>query len=99
MRNSTILTVAMLVLATIPANPVVRANDSVLHACLEMATGGIRPIAEQDRLERFLGKVGEGVARCRGDENAVSQRGRPWVDWSNYWATGDSKSKSGAEAG
>jgi hypothetical protein len=46
-----------------------------------------------DRSERFLGKVGEDTAHCRGGERAVSERPRPWVDWRNYWATGDASSK------
>jgi hypothetical protein len=48
-----------------------------------------------DREVRFLGKVAEYTARCRGGEAAVELRGLPWVDWSNYWATGDDGSKSG----
>ena len=46
-----------------------------------------------DRSERFLGKVREETARCRGGEPTVQERPRPWVDWRNYWATGDADSK------
>ena len=31
----------------------------------------------------------EDTARCRGGERAVAGRELPWIDWQNYWATGD----------
>ena len=34
------------------------------------------------------------MARCRGGANAVAKRNTPWLDWSNYWATGDASSRS-----
>ena len=69
-----------------------------VEACVEMAKDGLRPIAE-DRSKRFLGKVSEGAALCRGGEKAVTYRDTPWVDWANYWATGDDSTKEeGAEA-
>ncbi|GAB1263908.1 peroxidase family protein [Aurantivibrio infirmus] len=69
-----------------------------VQACIDMAKDGLRPIAE-DRSDRFLGKVAEETARCRGGEKAVAQRDTPWVDWSNNWAAGDaSTKKEGAEA-
>ena len=43
----------------------------------------------EERTERFLGKVQENTARCRGGDKAVKDRALPWVDWQNYWATGD----------
>ncbi|HEY7531849.1 MAG TPA: peroxidase family protein, partial [Nitrospiraceae bacterium] len=52
-----------------------------------------------DRSERFLGKVDLDTAQCRGGERAVSGRPRPWVDWQNYWATGDADSKVPGFAG
>lgn len=52
-----------------------------------------------DRSERFLGKVDEDTAQCRGGEKAVSGRPRPWIDWQNYWATGDVDSKVPGFAG
>lgn len=61
-------------------------------ACAEMIGGGMRPIAD-DRSGRFLGKVDESTARCRGGDKAVAHRNTPWVDWSNYWATGDPGSR------
>jgi len=63
-------------------------------ACIGMSWGGFRPVAET-REHRFLGKVREDTARCRGDDKAVAFRSTPWVDWANYWATADGDSKSG----
>jgi hypothetical protein len=66
---------------------------AVAKACIDSAKDGVRLIAE-DRTGRFQGKVTEENARCRGGDNAVAGRGTPWVDWTNYWAAGDIKSKS-----
>ncbi len=63
-------------------------DRDVAAACARLVEGGFRPIADE-RDERFLGKVQEDTARCRGGEHAVSLRQTPWVDWGNYWATGD----------
>jgi hypothetical protein len=63
-----------------------------LTSCISYAWEGFRPIAT-DRTTRFLGKVAEDTARCRGGNDAVNKRRLPWVDWQNYWATGDSHSK------
>ena len=79
---------AMLLLAGCDAAP------SHLVACAKVWLRGFRPVAEE-RMERFLGKVQEETARCRGGEKAVASRGSPWVDWPSYWATGDGKSKAG----
>jgi len=71
------------------------------EACLTLAEKGFRPIAGE-RTERFLGKVRDYTARCRGGDKAVAFRGTPWVDWANYWATGDAGSRpeeSGGEDG
>jgi len=62
------------------------------QACLEVAEKGLRAIAINQG-ERFLGKVTEATARCRGGEKALAYRGAPWVDWPNYWGTGDASSK------
>jgi hypothetical protein len=47
-----------------------------LESCLKVAERGLRPVAE-DRSQRFLGKVREDTARCRGGERAgdASSRG------------------------
>jgi len=57
--------------------------------CTAMVAGGFRKVADE-RGERFNGKVGEDVARCRGADKAAAFRATPYVDWANYWATGDS---------
>ena len=43
------------------------------EACLTLAEKGFRPIAGE-RAERFLGKVQEYTARCRGGDKAVAFR-------------------------
>jgi len=68
-------------------------GDNDIFACIQMATTGFRPITDQ-RADRFLGKVEAATARCRGGENAVLRRSEPWVDWQNYWATGDAASRA-----
>ena len=62
-------------------------------------TEGLRRIGKQriptggrERTERFQGKVQEDTAKCRGGEKAVEFRSTPYVDWANYWATGDASS-------
>ena len=69
------------------------AKRETIDACLGLALGGLRPIGEE-RAERFLGKVQEDTARCRGGKRAVAWRGVPWLDWQSYWATGDAGSRS-----
>src|SRR5262249_14186062 len=41
---------------------------------------------------RFQGKVSEAINLCRGGEQTLEFRGTPWVDWTNYWGTGDTAS-------
>jgi len=48
-------------------------------------------------MERFLGKVLESTARCRGGENAARFMPQPWLDWTNYYATRDAGSRSTSE--
>jgi hypothetical protein len=72
---------------TTPLPPPQTIADDV-QACAAMVSGGLRPIATQAD-ERFNGKVGEAVARCRGGDQAAEYRNTPFVDWSNYHATGD----------
>ncbi len=73
------------------ANPKNDLEDA--ESCVRLAAKGLRPVAEE-RTERFLGKVQEYTARCRGGDKAVEFRSEPWVDWSNYWATGDASSRA-----
>ena len=68
-------------------------NKETFQSCLEYATGGFLKVAD-DPARRFLGKVEEDTARCRGGDKAVASRGSPWVDWQNYWATGDAGSRA-----
>jgi hypothetical protein len=63
-----------------------------LEACAQMAASGIRPVASE-RTQRFLGKVDESSARCRGGDRSVQFAHQPWVDWQSYWATGDATSR------
>src|SRR5262249_43077631 len=65
-----------------------RADPESDLACASTTAGGFRRIAD-DRTGRFLAKVDTNTARCRGGERAVSFRSSPYVDWANYWATGD----------
>lgn len=68
------------------------------RSCIKMAAQGLREFPD-DRSQRFLGKVEEDTARCRGGEKALKYRNTPWVDWQNYYATGDASSrKKGKEA-
>ncbi|MGR9053164.1 MAG: peroxidase family protein, partial [Gammaproteobacteria bacterium] len=62
------------------------------EACARLAKKGLRPLAGE-QTERFLGKVSEDAAECRGGKKAMAGRPYPWVDWSNYWGTGDESSK------
>jgi hypothetical protein len=82
----TLLVVAGLPLALFPAFVDV-------GSCVQLARSGLRPIAES-REKRFLGKVQEYTARCRGGDQAAQLRVTPWVDWTNYFGTGDESSLS-----
>ena len=68
-----------------------KAEADSFRACQVMALQGFRHIADT-RDKRFEGKVQEATALCRGGQNAVQFMSAPWVDWTNYWATGDSTS-------
>ncbi len=62
-----------------------------LKACADAVLRGVRPIAAT-REFRFEGKVSEANALCRGGQSTLQFRNTPWVDWSNYWGTGDASS-------
>ena len=66
--------------------------DEELAACARLVKGGLLPIAD-DRENRFMGKVEEDTALCRGGPKTLDYLQTPWVDWSNYWATGDQSTK------
>ena len=59
-----------------------------LKACAQMVLDGFRKIPDS-RNVRFLGKVSEAEMICRGGERSLQFRLTPWVDWSQYWGTGD----------
>jgi hypothetical protein len=67
-------------------------DEASLAACIEQLASGPLPIATV-RTERFLGKVRETTARCRGGEAAARFLGVPWLDWTNYYGTGDATSR------
>jgi hypothetical protein len=46
-----------------------------------------------DRERRFLGKVREDRALCRGGDRASDYLDVPWADWANYWGTEDASSR------
>ncbi|MEO7087069.1 MAG: hypothetical protein ABI442_19150, partial [Gemmatimonadaceae bacterium] len=64
-----------------------------LVSCAAHLADGIRPIADT-RDTRFLGKVTEETARCRGGGSAVAGRELPWVDWPRYYGAGDGPTES-----
>ncbi len=74
-----------------------RAEIDSLRDCAKLVGAGFRPIAAE-RGERFLGKVADYTAGCRGGEWAKRFRAEPWVDWANYWAAGDASSKASEQA-
>ena len=59
-----------------------------LQACAATALKGFRPIADT-RDQRFHGKVSLDTALCRGGREAAQYRYAPWIDFANYWGTGD----------
>jgi hypothetical protein len=78
-------------LAVLVAYPILKKTE--IGSCLAYSFGGFRQMANQ-RSERFLGKVYEDTARCRGGDEAVAWRRTPWIDWQRYWATGGQESRS-----
>jgi hypothetical protein len=101
MRKKLVVVLGVIVVVAIVGGAVVQAqlrqtdedDVAVARYCAELAAGGLRQLADQ-RTERFLGKVAEQTAGCRGGEAALAARGTPWVDWSNYWGAGDASSLS-----
>ena len=87
------LVVAVAAIIWLSLSPTEEDDVAIARWCAELVDGGLRDIANH-RSARFLGKVGEPAAGCRGGEDAVAHRDTPWVDWSNYWGTGDASSKS-----
>ncbi|MGH7798415.1 MAG: peroxidase family protein [Candidatus Binatia bacterium] len=81
----------LLIFAVLPG-----AYASIRHSrvgsCIAYAFGGFRAVAT-DRSQRFLGKVSEDTARCRGGEKAVARQKTPWIDWPQYWSAGGEQSR------
>jgi len=68
-------------------------EKKALFACAQLVSDQFKTLQiPAGREKRFQGKVSEATALCRGGEQAIKFRGTPWVDWSNYWGTGDTKS-------
>ena len=65
-----------------------RWRSTTSRSARRWSAGGLRPLAA-DRDQRFNGKVGDAVARCRGGDKPEAFRKTPYVDWANYWAAGD----------
>jgi hypothetical protein len=62
-----------------------------LRACAQSVLSGFRKVADT-REQRFQGKVSSANALCRGGNQILQFRLTPWVDWTNYWGTGDMNS-------
>ncbi|TYP94277.1 MULTISPECIES: peroxidase family protein [Nitrosomonas] len=58
-------------------------------SCFEILLQGDIQHVAQTREQRFLGKVPEKRAHCLGGDRAVTLNQSPWLDWPNFWATGD----------
>jgi hypothetical protein len=84
-----IISALLLVSCSDSVNDALEADQKSIEACTErVLEGGIRDVAEV-RIKRFLGKVDEERAWCRGGEKAARYLKLPWVDWPNYWGAGD----------
>ena len=62
-----------------------------LQACAKAVLGGIKSIPDL-REQRFLGKVSDNSMVCRAGSMSLQFQRTPWVDWSQYWGTGDMNS-------
>ena len=69
------------------------ALESEISCLTVLIQGDIQRVA-QTREQRFLGKVPERRAHCLGGDHAVALSQNPWQDWPNFWAIGDSSSRS-----
>ena len=67
-----------------------REETKALCACAQMVIDQLKDLKiPEARNLRFQGKTSEATTLCRGGEQALLFRGTPWVDWGNYWGTGD----------
>ncbi len=68
-------------------------ETKALLACGQMVVDQLGTLKIPDaRGLRFQGKVSQATALCRGGDQALQFRATPWVDWANYWGTGDMSS-------
>ena len=93
MRVSNWAVACLMLTAAFPAAADRKEEEQSLKACAQAVLGGFRMIAGS-RDERFNGKVSEANALCRGGFRALQFRNTPWVDWSNYWGTGDASTRA-----
>ena len=91
-RTLLFLTVALLIAACTQNPQVTHERISSDKACARMVAKGLPPIAKT-QTERFLGKVEEDTANCRGGEKAMARRDSVWLDWPNNWGAGDASTK------
>ena len=93
MRSIKLMTsCGLLILLTGCLHRSARVNETrELAACSQTVLDGLMSIPET-RDMRFLGKVSEPAAMCRGGQKAAQFRMTPWVDWSQYWGTGGMES-------
>ena len=96
MRKRVLFITLLAVSCSSDKDKAIQAELASLRNCGQMINSGIRPIAGS-RDQRFLGKVEESTAGCRGGDFATQFRATPWVDWSNYWGAGAAKSKAPAK--
>jgi hypothetical protein len=67
-----------------------REEAKALRACAQMVLDQLRDLKIPNTRDlRFEGKTSEATILCRGGEQALLFRSTPWVDWGNYWETGD----------
>ncbi|HUC97641.1 MAG TPA: peroxidase family protein [Candidatus Polarisedimenticolaceae bacterium] len=92
----TFLFCLLLTLALLGAYPLIRQTQ--VGSCIAYALGGLREVSHE-RTARFLGKVYEDSARCRGGESAVAWRNTPWIDWQRYAAAAGPESRTPGLAG
>src|SRR5579862_2953098 len=83
--------VAAMITCSLSAADPKKEEADALKSCAQAVLSGYRKIADT-RDQRFQGKVSEANALCRGGYQALQFRNTPWVDWSNYWGTGDTAS-------
>jgi len=79
--------------SALPAGTPIEQETKALLACAQMVVDQLHMLKiPDDRSMRFEGKLSEATDLCRGGQQALQFRGTPWVDWSNYWGTGDMSS-------